>query len=372
MGMLDSKIRFALEVPVIGWAALAIGDSMLNAEAVIGGGSKDGGPVDEIKAYKLSSYDFNGDGVVEDAIATAGLSETSVLQENGKTKVTFTRPLDNGGSAIVVDADTPFLFSYGLGSTIQYHEGNRDSFRINLATGTAKRDNVSRNYKIIHGALMLLSWGGLIPMGSLMAAWGGPRFKVGSACCFKAHRAVQSLGLLISIAGVAYAMYYIYAGQLNQLMQMPLHGLIGVGIMFFGIMQPINACMRPHGAGFGRRLWELAHKSLGRVATMAGLLNCVFGAMIARQQHVGEEIFPLLVNVSMLVVAAFTILYILARLAACLRAKRMADSEDEPCAFQPDVERPSKIDIHGLPEETSQKLDMIFDLFERTSQAKSS
>lgn len=92
---------------------------------------------------------------------------------------------------------------------------------------------------------------------------------------------------------------------------------------------------------------------------MAGLLNCVFGAMMARQQHVGEDIFVLLLNVSMLLVAAFTIFYVLAKLIVCLRAKCMSDSVEDPVAFQPDVERPYKIDTQGLPEETSQKLDKI-------------
>merc|ERR1712113_346503 len=66
---------------------------------------------------------------------------------------------------------------------------------------------------------------------------------------------------------------------------MPIHGLVGLAVTALGIVQPLNAIIRPHGDGFFRTLWELIHKSLGRVATLLGLGNCILGALIARQQH---------------------------------------------------------------------------------------
>merc|ERR1740121_2953496 len=80
---------------------------------------------------------------------------------------------------------------------------------------------------------------------------------------------------------------FIYSEAIS--MNMPIHGLVGLAVTGLGIVQPLNAIIRPHGDGFFRTLWEMIHKSLGRVATLLGLSNCILGAFLARQQHENGE-----------------------------------------------------------------------------------
>jgi hypothetical protein len=134
---------------------------------------------------------------------------------------------------------------------------------------------------------MLASWGFMLPLGVLAAAWGGNRFKLGGGKVFQLHRGLQSVGLLVAIAGVIYALVEIYDGA----DEMPSHGIFGLIITVLGIMQPLNAVIRPHGDGLNRIVWELMHKNVGRIATVGALGNCIAGAMLAFEQHEGEQVF---------------------------------------------------------------------------------
>merc|ERR1719464_912973 len=166
-------------------------------------------------------------------------------------------------------------------------------------------------------------------------------------------------------------MVFIYVGQLK-VSQLPVHGIVGLGVMVLGIVQPLNACLRPHGDSWGRRFWEVLHKGFGRMATFGGVFNCVGGAMKARQQHPDEIIFTLFSGVSFGLACFFMISYSIVKFVACARARFMPDSEQGMVVDEPptDAERPGITDAYGLPEETSKNLDQIFQLFDETSQKR--
>mmetsp|Transcript_94803 Transcript_94803/g.268379 ORF Transcript_94803/g.268379 Transcript_94803/m.268379 type:complete len:504 (-) Transcript_94803:312-1823(-) len=318
----SEDIRLAIDVPGTGWAALAVGSTMSDADAVIGGGLKGGGQASDVRAYRLTSASAGG--VAENPGATARLSDVEVLHENGRTAVLFTRPLSMGSKPITFDGTTSFLWAYGSGSSINYHAGDRRAVRINLAAAVAEEDTTLRAHKELHGFLMIASWGVLIPMGTLAAAWGGPHFKVGGVALFNVHRAYHSLGLLLGLAGAAYAWQRLHTGGLSQL---PNHGIVGLAITAQGILQPLNALLRPGGHGAARAAWAAVHRNLGRALTVAGMLNCMLGAALARQQHEGETIFDLFMLVSFAAAALFAVGYPLGRLWACARMGRLCCTE---------------------------------------------
>jgi len=353
----DDNIRLAIEVPVTGWAGLAIGTAMSDGDAVIGGGLKGGGQASDVKAYTLSTYDVN---VNEDA--TSQLSATEVIQDNGKTFVLFTRPLNNNVNPISFDATIPMLYAYGPGSSIEYH-ASRSQFTVNLATGTAAEDTTSRDHKAIHGVLMLMSWGFLIPLGTLTAAWGGARFKVGGPKLFNAHRWLQSLGLFVSLAGVAYAMMLIYNGSIVKIAELPLHGMIGLAVTTLGVLQPLNAFLRPHGDGMLRSTWELLHKTSGRLATVAGLLNCMLGACVAKQQEGDVTIlstllpasfamsFSTLISASFAMTMFFCISYVGGKVLARMKLRRLAEAADIEAQVEKEMrERQALVNMEAAQE----------------------
>jgi hypothetical protein len=284
-------LKIAMDAPVDGWVSFAVGDAMVGADAIIGGVpisrrlQAGAGTSGSIGAYEISARSAGG--ISLNAAATSKLTNTEVLHEGGRTISIFTRPLDNGVKAITYEADTSIIYAFGSGSTLSYHGADKEVLTFNFATGAATVDTTVRDAKVVHGTLMIISWGFLLPIGALAAAWGGSRFKNGGAPVFNTHRGVQSLGLSISIAGAIYALAEIYdsAGD------MPLHGIIGLLVMVVGVLQPFNALFRPHGTGRNRMLWELLHKGAGRAAILLGLINCITGGALAYEQHADEGLF---------------------------------------------------------------------------------
>lgn len=159
-----------------------------------------------------------------------------------------------------------------------------------------------------HGSLMLISWGFLLPFGVLAA-----RFlrKEENALWFKIHRLVQPLGLLLALTGwiVAFASPFDVLGSGIYDAQFA-HGLLGTIVMILGTLQPINAYFRPHlpeneeeTPSRERRMWEIAHKSTGYIAVVAGIVNCFIGMALSGKF---EDYFfiALVASVSFLIVFA--------------------------------------------------------------------
>jgi len=311
----DDDMKIAVSVPGTGWAGLAIGKEMADGDAVIGGGLKGGGAASDIKAYKLTAQGEAG--VNENEGLVDKLTELLVLHEDGKTHVIFKRPMDNGMTKIVWDADTPLLFAYGEGTEIKYHGANKKAVALNFATGASAEDTTVQDNKLTHAICMILGWGTLIPMGTSMAAWGGPRFKAGGGKFFKAHRAIQSVGLLVALAGVIFALTQLYGEEL------PTHGLLGLIIMSLGVLQPMNAFIRPHNDQPYRKQWELIHKNIGRTATLLGPINCVLGAALAFEQHPDVSVFDTLRIISIVLVVTFVCAWVSGKVWSYLKIKKI-------------------------------------------------
>eukprot|EP00041_Stephanoeca_diplocostata_P030338 m.916659 g.916659 ORF g.916659 m.916659 type:complete len:150 (+) comp23737_c0_seq10:102-551(+) len=120
-----------------------------------------------------------------------------------------------------------------------------------------------------HALLMTIAWGFMVPAGILIA-----RFRVGAqGLWFKMHRAVQCLGITLAVAGFAVIVAAVSNESLAHFAVS--HAKIGLAIMVFGVLQPLNAFIRPHPAEghkpFWRMLWETVHKGLGYVAVLLAL-----------------------------------------------------------------------------------------------------
>lgn len=141
----------------------------------------------------------------------------------------------------------------------------------------------------IHGALMLIGWGFLLPSGVLVAKF----FRIlPNGLWFKIHRAVQSLGLVCTIAGFIIALVnfdvFSSGGGISFI-----HGCLGATTMTLGLFQPLNAFIRPHPNQEGqepnklRTIWEIVHKSSGYGACL--LAVCTIGIGTTLLPDVGDQ-----------------------------------------------------------------------------------
>ncbi len=142
----------------------------------------------------------------------------------------------------------------------------------------------------IHGALMLIGWGFLLPSGVLVAKF----FRLlPNGLWFKIHRAVQSIGLVCTIAGFIIALIkfdvFSSGGGISFI-----HGCLGATTMSLGLFQPLNAFIRPHPNQEGqepnklRTTWEIVHKSSGYGACL--LAVCTIGIGTTLLPNVGDQL----------------------------------------------------------------------------------
>merc|ERR1711871_408036 len=147
-----------------------------------------------------------------------------------------------------------------------------DPAQLNCASGS--------NVKFIraHGACMLLSWGFLLPSGVLAARYLRHRPDV---LWFRIHRPVQMLGLSLALIGwsIALSRFHVFGSGFNKF---SLHGGLGMTVMVIGLLQPINALVRPHPKPrtLRRKVWEHIHKKSGYAAVLLGLVTVTIGVTL--------------------------------------------------------------------------------------------
>jgi ABC-type proline/glycine betaine transport system permease subunit len=167
------------------------------------------------------------------------------------------------------------MYAVGTGNVWQKHQFAKSTVLDYRHGTTAAPSSVSNQALIVaHGALMLVAWGLCIPLGVLAA-----RFKdqVGKPLWFKAHRAVQTLGLLAMLAG--FALIVSFVNKNGTAHWGGTHGKVGLTVVVLGLCQPLNAFIRPPAGSvtMARQAWEFVHKKVGYALVVAAWYNIVLG-----------------------------------------------------------------------------------------------
>eukprot|EP00592_Proboscia_alata_P000453 CAMPEP_0194370940 /NCGR_PEP_ID=MMETSP0174-20130528/19281_1 /TAXON_ID=216777 /ORGANISM="Proboscia alata, Strain PI-D3" /LENGTH=373 /DNA_ID=CAMNT_0039148687 /DNA_START=186 /DNA_END=1307 /DNA_ORIENTATION=+ len=149
---------------------------------------------------------------------------------------------------------------------------------------------------IIHGSIMLVGWGLLLPTGAIVARFGKHR---PNAWWFKLHRVIQPLGLTFALIGwiIALLNFTTLEGSFDGRLNYP-HALLGMTTMCIGLIQPLNAIVRPHGPEEGkpkstlRFVWEITHKGLGWLGIGLGICTVGIGTTLL-QDKVHRKVFQI-------------------------------------------------------------------------------
>ena len=176
-----------------------------------------------------------------------------------------------------------------------------------LANCNGTITDVGASPAVYHGSLMLLSWGFLLPLGATVARF----MKHTDPLWFKLHRGLQMSGLFLAFIGfvIALANFNVFSGGASK--AGIAHGSAGIVIMTIGLLQPINACLRPHkesGATVrspSRRAWERFHKGGGYLALLLAIPTILLGTtFVPPEQGLG---FRVGIGVSYSLVAFFAL-----------------------------------------------------------------
>lgn len=151
-----------------------------------------------------------------------------------------------------------------------------------IETGEGSLNNVF----LVHGVLMIIGWGLLLPSGAIIAKFGRHR----GDSWFMAHRICQILGLIIALIGFVIALNNSQAlGDTNSKTLNYPHAIMGVTVMAMGLAQPLNAFVRPHDKPKGEKktttriVWEVVHKGFGWSAIFLAVVTISFGTTIVAE-----------------------------------------------------------------------------------------
>lgn len=272
-----------------GYLAVGFGSGMLNSYAYVGWVGNDG--VGRVKSYWI------------DGKSAAGIHPTSenltyvrCRSENGIITFEFTRPLRPSCSGRVeckniIDPTTPLKVVWAMGASWSGNsltDSNMHSItssrpiRVLLLRGSAEAEQDLRPVLAVHGFMMFVAWGILLPGGILAARY---LKNLKGDGWYQIHVYLQYSGIAIMFLGVLFA-----AAELRGFYVSSVHVKFGVTALLLAGLQPLNAYFRPkrpangEASSWNRVLWEYLHVITGRSAIIVGIV-----ALFTGMKHLGHR-----------------------------------------------------------------------------------
>ncbi|KAG6516909.1 cytochrome b561, DM13 and DOMON domain-containing protein At5g54830-like [Zingiber officinale] len=272
-----------------GYVAIGFGNGMINSYVYVGWIDLDGkGHVD--------TYWIDGKDAMHVHPTSENLTFATCSQENGIITFEFTRPLSpscNGKIECknIIDPTTPLKVIWAMGS--HWSEDNLSEKNMHSATsnrpvrvlllrGSAEVEQDRRPVLAVHGFMMFVAWGMLLPGGILAARY---LKHIKGDGWYQLHVYLQYSGIVIMLLGLLFA-----AAELRGFYLSIVHVKFGVAAILLACAQPINAYLRPKKpteeemASSKRTIWEYFHVITGRSAIVVGV-----AALISGMKHLGHR-----------------------------------------------------------------------------------
>ncbi|KAJ4959161.1 hypothetical protein NE237_026272 [Protea cynaroides] len=274
-----------------GYLAIAFGSGMVNSYAYVGW-------IDNSGQGRVSTYWIDGKDALSVHPTKENLTYVRCKSENGIITFEFTRPLDPSCSRSdrpecnnIIDPTTPLKVVWAMGarwSEDHLSERNMHSVtssrpvRVLLMRGSAEAEEDLRPVLAVHGFMMFVAWGILLPGGILAARY---LKHMKGDLWYQTHVYLQYSGLAIVLLGVLFA-----AAELRGFFISSIHVKFGLTAIILACIQPVNASLRPKKPANGevvssrRILWEYVHVIVGRCTIVAGI-----AALISGMKHLGDR-----------------------------------------------------------------------------------
>ncbi|KAM0871689.1 hypothetical protein ACQ4PT_039217 [Festuca glaucescens] len=272
-----------------GYLAVGFGSGMVNTYAYVGWVGNDG--VGRVKTYWI-------DGKSATAIheTPENLTYVRCKSEDGIITFEFTRPLKPLCTGRVeckniIDPTTPLKVVWAMGASWSgddLTDSNMHSvtssrpIRVLLLRGSAEAEQDLRPVLAVHGFMMFVAWGILLPGGILSARY---LKSLKGDGWYQIHVYLQYSGIAIMFLGVLFA-----AAELRGFYVSSVHVKFGVAALLLAGFQPLNAYFRPKRPANGevpprnRVLWEYLHVITGRSAIIVGVV-----ALFTGMKHLGHR-----------------------------------------------------------------------------------
>ncbi|VFQ60710.1 unnamed protein product [Cuscuta campestris] len=275
-----------------GYLAIGFGREMVNSYAYVGW-------VDDYGNGRVNTYWVDGKDASNIHPTNENLTNVRCKSENGIITMEFTRPFlpscvhgDMPECKNIIEPTTPLKVIWAMGAQwSDSHLSVRNMHSITssrpvhvlLMRGSAEAEEDLRPVLAVHGFMMFLAWGILLPGGILAARY--LKHLKGDGW-FQIHVYLQYSGLAIVFLGFLFAV-----AELRGFYFSSLHVKFGLLAITLVIAQPANAYFRPkkpsspgEEGSSKRLLWEYVHVLTGRCAIIVGI-----AALITGMKHLGER-----------------------------------------------------------------------------------
>ncbi|KAK3132693.1 hypothetical protein QOZ80_6AG0526390 [Eleusine coracana subsp. coracana] len=271
-----------------GYLAIGFGSGMVHSYTYVGWVGNDG--VGRVKSYWIDGKSAAGIHPTKE-----NMTHVRCKSENGIITFEFTRPLKPSCTGKVeckniIDPTTPLKVVWAMGASWSddLTDSNMHSvtssrpIRVLLLRGSAEAEQDLRPVLAVHGFMMFVAWGILLP-GGIMAARYLKRLKGDG--WFQIHVYLQYSGIAIMFLGVLFA-----AAELRGFSVSSVHVKFGVLALLLAVSQPLNAKFRPSRPANGevpsrnRILWEYLHVITGRLGIVVGIV-----ALFTGMKHLGHR-----------------------------------------------------------------------------------
>ncbi|KAK8712295.1 hypothetical protein V6N13_147535 [Hibiscus sabdariffa] len=286
----DSITIAARSVKKSGYLAIGFGSGMVNSYAYVGWTDDTGG--------HLNTYWIDGKHPSNLHSTNENLTHVRCRSENGIITLEFERPLmpscndsDKPECKNIIDPTTPLKVIWAMGSKWtdkHLSEGNMHTVTsqrpvpVLLIQGSSEAQQGLQPVLAVHGFMMFLAWGILLPGGILAARY---LKHIKGDGWFQIHIYLQYSGLAITLLGLVFAV-----AELQGFFVSSLHVKFGIAAIIFSCVQPMNAYLRPEKPANGedasseRLMWEYLHVIVGRGAIIVGI-----AALFTGIKHLGER-----------------------------------------------------------------------------------
>ncbi|XP_027356441.1 cytochrome b561, DM13 and DOMON domain-containing protein At5g54830 [Abrus precatorius] len=275
-----------------GYLAIGFGSGMMYTYAYVGW-------IDDNGVGRVNTYWIDGKDASSIHLTRENLTYVRCKTENGIITLEFTRPLDPSCGhdkrrqecKNIIDPTTPLKVVWAMGakwSNDHLTERNMHSFtstrpiRVQLIRGSAEAEQDLLPVLSVHGFMMFLAWGILLPGGILAARY--LKHLKGDGW-YKIHVYLQYSGLVIVLIALLFAV-----AELRGFHVSSAHVKFGIAAIFLACIQPMNAFLRPQKqangeqASFKRIVWEYFHVIVGRSAIIVGI-----AALFSGMKHLGKK-----------------------------------------------------------------------------------
>jgi len=253
---------------------------MIGSDAVVGLVSDSG--VIEVNGYYLGGKSIEQITLNEEL----GVSNFTAIREDGLTNVSFTRPYQTGYNPILRDSENAILVAIGKSSKFKEHVAwTRAPILIHFQTGVP--GGTVFTYPMIHGLLMYLAFGIILPAGVMVARY-GKGFRLPHWAII--HKSLQTFGFLLVFVSTMFALSMVTAHFDTRY-----HAQIGITIFVICSIQVLIAVANPYIVNYFQprqsftTISLLIHQWVGRLLLPLAWFNIFLGLLEIKLEKLTEK-----------------------------------------------------------------------------------